>query len=57
MDPYVIAGPNRMRKTTFASTFLPEYANCQNFIHADLIAKGMSPFSPEAATVRVAGWC
>jgi len=57
MDPYVIAGRNRMRKTTFASTFLPEYANCQNFIHADLIAKGMSPFSPEAATVRVAGWC
>lgn len=52
MDLYIIAGPNGVGKTTFASKFLPKYANCQNFINADLIAQGMSPFSPEAAAVR-----
>src|SRR5258708_819057 len=52
MRLYIIAGPNGVGKTTFASKFLPKYANCQNFINADLIAKGMSPFSPEAAAVR-----
>jgi len=35
-----------------ARTFLPKYADCKNFINADLIAQGMSPFSPEAAAVR-----
>ena len=52
MDLYVIAGPNGVGKTTFASKFLPKYANCKNFINADLIAKGMSPFSPELAAIR-----
>ncbi len=52
MDLYIIAGPNGVGKTTFARTFLPKYADCQNFINADLIAEGMSPFSPEAAAVR-----
>jgi predicted ABC-type ATPase len=52
MELYIIAGPNGVGKTTFASTFLPKYADCKNFINADLIAKGMSPFSPEAASVR-----
>jgi len=52
MDLYIIAGPNGVGKTTFASKFLPNYANCQNFINADLIARGMSPFAPEAAAVR-----
>jgi predicted ABC-type ATPase len=52
MELYIIAGPNGVGKTTFASTFLPRYADCKNFINADLIAQGMSPFSPEAAAVR-----
>lgn len=52
MDLYIIAGPNGVGKTTFASKFLPKYANCKNFINADLIARGMSPFSPEAAAIR-----
>jgi predicted ABC-type ATPase len=52
MELYIIAGPNGVGKTTFASTFLPKYADCRNFINADLIARGMSPFSPEAAAVR-----
>ena len=46
---YIIAGPNGAGKTTFAREFLPLYADCKNFINADLIAQGMSPFSPESA--------
>ena len=46
---YIIAGPNGAGKTTFAREFLPNYADCKNFINADLIAQGMSPFSPETA--------
>jgi predicted ABC-type ATPase len=52
MELYIIARPNGVGKTTFASTFLPKYANCQNFINADLIAQGVSPFFPEAAAIR-----
>jgi len=52
MELYIIAGPNGAGKTTFARTFLPKYADCKNFINADLIAQGMSPFSPEAAAMR-----
>lgn len=46
---YIIAGPNGAGKTTFAREFLPNYADCKNFINADLIAQGMSPFSPATA--------
>lgn len=49
---YVVAGPNGAGKTTFATEFLPNYAECRNFVNADLIAEGMSPFSPEAAAFR-----
>ena len=49
---YIIAGPNGAGKTTFAREFLPNYAECKNFINADLIAQGVAPFSPEAAAFR-----
>jgi predicted ABC-type ATPase len=49
---YIIAGPNGAGKTTFAREFLPNYADCRNFINADMIAQGMSPFSPESAAIR-----
>ncbi len=49
---YVIAGPNGAGKTTFAREFLPNYADCKNFINADLIAQGVSPFSPEEVAFR-----
>ena len=49
---YIIAGPNGAGKTTFAREFLPNYADCRNFINADLIAEGLSPFSPQSAAVR-----
>ncbi|MBN1522595.1 MAG: zeta toxin family protein [Candidatus Aureabacteria bacterium] len=49
---YIIAGPNGSGKTTFARTFLPEYAKCERFINADLIAQGLSPFSPQQVAIK-----
>ena len=49
---YVIAGPNGAGKTTFASRFLPDFVDCRQFLNADLIAAGLSPFAPETQNVR-----
>lgn len=49
---YVIAGPNGSGKTMFASEFLPNYADCQAFINADTLARGLSGFSPDAVALR-----
>ncbi len=49
---YIIGGSNGSGKTTFAKTFLPDYAKCDRFINADLIASGLSPFSPEQAAIK-----
>lgn len=46
---YIIAGSNGAGKTTFATQFLPRYAGTVDFINADLIAKGLSPFDVERA--------
>lgn len=51
-NAYIIAGPNGSGKTTFARKFLPGYAHCPNFVNADLIAQGLSPFSPAAAAIK-----
>jgi len=48
----IIAGPNGAGKTTFAKNFLPKEASCPQFVNADLIAAGLSPFLPELAAVR-----
>jgi predicted ABC-type ATPase len=47
-----IAGPNGGGKTTFAREFLPNEANCPNFVNADLIAAGLSPFAPDLAAFK-----
>jgi predicted ABC-type ATPase len=52
MELYIIVGPNGVGITTFARTFLPKYADCKNFINADLIVEGISPFSPKLQSVR-----
>ena len=49
---YIIAGPNGAGKTTFAKEFLPYYAKCSNFVNADLIALGLSPFSPSLVNIK-----
>ena len=43
---WIIAGPNGAGKTTFALRYLPQVAQCNNFINADLIAAGLSPLAP-----------
>ena len=48
----IIAGPNGAGKTTFAKEFLPNETDCPIFVNADLIAAGISPFSPESAAFR-----
>ncbi|MCZ2223731.1 MAG: zeta toxin family protein [Chitinophagales bacterium] len=44
---YIIAGCNGAGKTTASFTILPETINCKEFVNADEIAKGLSPFQPE----------
>lgn len=49
---YLIAGANGVGKTTFAREFLPKEVNCLRFMNADEVARGLSPFAPEAAAIR-----
>ena len=49
---YILAGPNGVGKTTFACQFLAEYVHCTEFLNADLIAAGLSPFAPESQNAR-----
>ena len=51
---YIIAGPNGAGKTTASYTLLPEMLNCINFVNADEIARGLSPFSPGTVDVQAA---
>jgi len=45
---YVIAGCNGAGKTTASFTILPEILDCKEFVNADEIARGISPFQPES---------
>lgn len=47
----IIAGPNGAGKTSFAEEFLPREGDCPEFVNADLIAAGLSPFNPERAAI------
>jgi len=49
---YVIAGPNGAGKTTASYTILPEILDCKEFVNADEIAKGLSPFQPEKVAIE-----
>ena len=44
---YIISGCNGAGKTTASMTILPEFLDCQEFVNADMIASGLSPFQPE----------
>lgn len=44
---YIIAGCNGAGKTTASFTILPEIIECKEFVNADEIARGLSPFQPE----------
>lgn len=47
---YIISGCNGAGKTTASYTILPEILDCKEFVNADEIAKGLSPFQPEKAS-------
>ena len=49
---YIIAGPNGVGKTTFADRYLPDEAKQLEFVNADLIARGLSPYNPESAAIE-----
>lgn len=44
---YIIGGCNGAGKTTASFTVLPEILNCREFVNADEIARGLSPFQPD----------
>jgi predicted ABC-type ATPase len=49
---YIISGCNGAGKTTASFTILPEMLNCKEFVNADEIAKGLSPFQPETISIE-----
>ncbi len=49
---YIIAGCNGAGKTTASFTLLPEMLNCKEFVNADGIAAGLSPFNPESVAIE-----
>ena len=51
-DLYIIAGCNGAGKTTAAYRLLPKVFNTVEFINADEIARGLSPFNPSGAAIQ-----
>ncbi|MBI5385196.1 MAG: Zeta toxin family protein [Verrucomicrobia bacterium] len=49
---YIIAVPNGVGKTTFADFYLPEEAKQLEFVNADLIARGISPYDPNGGALE-----
>ncbi len=49
---YIIAGCNGAGKTTASMSVLPGVLNCEEFVNADEIAKGLSPFHPEEMAIE-----
>ena len=52
MNLYIIAGCNGAGKTTASFTVLPEMLKCREFVNADEIAAGISPFNPEGVAIQ-----
>ncbi|WP_165022816.1 MULTISPECIES: zeta toxin family protein [unclassified Dysgonomonas] len=49
---YIISGCNGAGKTLASYAMFPEMLDCKEFINADEIAKGLSPFQPERASIE-----
>lgn len=49
---YIIAGCNGAGKTTASKTILPKALLVKEFVNADEIAKGISPFNPEGVAIE-----
>lgn len=48
---YIIAGPNGAGKTTASFNVLPTILDCKEFVNADEIARGLSPFDVESVAI------
>lgn len=49
---YIISGCNGAGKTTASYTVLPEILGCKEFVNADEIARGLSPFNPNSMAIE-----
>ena len=49
---YIISGCNGAGKTTASYTVLPDMLQCKEFVNADEIARGLSPFNPESVAIE-----
>lgn len=49
---YIIAGCNGAGKTTASFNILPEILDCREFVNADEIAKGLSPFNTDSVALE-----
>ena len=49
---YIISGCNGAGKTTASYAMFPEMLDCKEFLNADQIAKGLSPFQPEKVSIE-----
>lgn len=51
---YIISGCNGAGKTTASYSVLPKMLDCLEFVNADEIARGLSPFNPESVAIEAA---
>ena len=49
---YIISGPNGAGKTTASYSVLPKILHCREYVNADEIARGLSPFNPESVAIE-----
>ncbi len=49
---FVLSGPNGSGKSTTARVLLPKSLGIQQFVNADNIAEGLSPFAPETTAMQ-----
>lgn len=49
---FIISGCNGAGKTTASYTVLPEILDCKEFVNADEIARGLSPFNPDSMAIE-----
>lgn len=49
---FIISGCNGAGKTTASLTIFPDILDCREFVNADNIAAGISPFNPESVAIE-----
>jgi predicted ABC-type ATPase len=49
---FIIGGANGAGKTTTAMHLLPEFLLCNEYVNADAIAAGLSPFNPQSVAIQ-----